>query len=294
MKLLAVLVIYMPDDSDYNQIVSNIKRYINGIDALIVWDNTPSLDHKDVLRIHLKELMDDQEFMKLIFMSSGCNCGLSYAYNRAIEYAKQNGYTHLLTMDQDSKWESFDKYRSFAEIYYKREPLAIIGPSINEDEQSDILKNVPNIINSGAIIPIALFNKIGGFCERFLVDGVDVEICYRAQRYGIPVYKVKGYGHLVQHFGNMTFFYFNGRLWHCTNYNTFRLKGIVRNHMLIVRNYPEQSDTKERLRNVYLKQYTIAILLKEKHKLSKLWSIYSSLIKGILTTKSLDSTYSKA
>lgn len=294
MKLLGILVIYATYESNYTEIINNLKRYLQWVDKLIVWDNTPDVSHIEVLMKQFDGLLSSEEFLKIHFMGSGKNEGLSYAYNRAIEYASRNGYTHLMTMDQDSQWENFDKYREFAENFFHEGQLAIIGPIINGDEQIDTLKEVPNLINSGAIIPIGVFDRMGGYCERFLVDAVDVELCYRAQRYGIPVLKVKDNGHLIQKYGNMSFFRFNGRQWHCTNYNTFRLKGILRNHTLLLRIYPEQTDNKDRLLNVYLKQYTIAIILKEKHKIKKLWIIYSSFLKGMCTKKSLDAKYSKA
>lgn len=296
MKLLGILVVYEPCKCGYELIADNLKRYLSDIDKCIVHDNTPSgVGHLDTLRIRFRELLTENEFSKLEFMDSGYNAGLSYAYNQAIEYAVQFGYTHLLTMDQDSRWENFGLYRTYAESFFEGvRSEAIIGPVVNDDTQDEALKEVPNLINSGAVIPIDVFRKIGGYCERFLVDAVDVELCYRAQRFGIPVYKVRGHGRLVQSFGDMTFFRFNGRRWYCANYSPFRLKGIVRNHMLLSRIYPEQTDTRDRLWNVYVKQYTIAIILKEKHKMKKLWTIYSSLITGFLTVKSLDSRYSKA
>lgn len=270
MRLLAISILYKPTEN----VINGIMKYILDVDHLIIWDNTPyneiELDIQNEIIFNYPNLKN-----KITFISEGNNKGLSYAYNKAIEFSRENGYTHIMTMDQDSEWECFHKYRMFAEKYFENESsLAILGPIVNEDKQESEMKKVPDVINSGAIIPIAVFDKIGGYCERFLVDAVDIELCYRANRHNIPTIRVKNNGHLKQNFGNMTYFMFNGRPWYATNYNEFRLNGILRNTTLVTRLYPEQKEMRDRLYNVYLKQYTIAILLKEKKKFKKLITIY--------------------
>ena len=188
----------------------------------------------------------------------------------------------------------FHEFKSFAINYFAKNKHAIIGPIVNESSNVEEIRHAPSIINSGALYPISVVDEIGDYCERFLVDAVDVEFCYRAHRHRIPVLAIAGHGSLKQKFGHCEYFKFRGRDWYCTNYSPFRLYGILRNHALISRIYPEQSDNKYRLRNVYIKQYTIAILLKERNKIQKLWAMYKGLVLGYLTRKSLDSKYSKA
>lgn len=290
MKLLAVAVFYYPDRKAYD----NLSCYIRQVDGLLIWDNTPEIGHSAKVMEELSQIYTSECLNKIKVSGLEENKGLSFAYNKGIEYARKNRYSHLMTMDQDSEWCDFAKFKDFADIYFDRCGDAVLGPVINENCEIEEIRNVASLINSGAIYPLKVIEKIGGYCERFLVDAVDVEFCYRAHRHKIPVLVIGGHGGLIQEFGKCKYFKFRGRNWYCTNYSPFRLYGIARNHMLVARLYPEQEDNKYRLKNVYIKQYTIAILLKEKNKIKKLLALYNGLISGLLTYKSINQKYSKA
>ena len=95
LKLGAVVISY--DYSD-EQLFENVKRYIDDVDLMIIWDNTPQERKK--LR---NEFWINQK-TKTLIQTTGKNEGIGYALNRAVECAKQYECTHLLTMDQDSIW----------------------------------------------------------------------------------------------------------------------------------------------------------------------------------------------
>lgn len=287
MKLLAINVLYYPSVDAYTL----INEYIPYVDRLIVWDNTPNVHGEAEVLGSIRECCGQWAVEKIVYMSDGTNRGLSYAYNRAIEYARKNGFTHIMTMDQDSKWQGFKEYRDFADNFFSDGKLAVIGPVVNEEEKTEEISRDIFLINSGSVFPVALFDKIGWYCERFLVYAVDTEICFRVVKNNIPVYRINGHGHLSQSFGDTSYFNLFGRKWPSVNYSPKSLKGILRNSVLLYRIYGER---KEYIRDVCLKQYTIAIIFHERHKLAKLWAIYSGLISGMLTKKSLDPRYSKA
>lgn len=293
-RLLAIAVLYNPHAGAFE----NLGCYLPWVEGLFIWDNTPrgenSSGWREMILSRLREIYPEELIDRIVIAGNGSNVGLSVAYNKGIGYAIDNGYTHVMTMDQDSQWIGFDRFRKFADMFSREDSLAIIGPSVNYATDGEEIKDMPNIINSGAVVPLETVRMIGGYCERFLVDAVDAEYCFRAHRNHIRVLCVSGHGFLKQKFGDYRYFRFNGRKWYCTNYSPFRLYGILRNHTLLARIYPEQHDNLDRLRNVYLKQYIIAITLRESQKFIKLCTIARGFFSGLLTAKSLDPKYSKA
>lgn len=112
MKLLGIVILYYPDDS----VVKNIVTYLAQLDELMLWDNTPATDRRD---LDLDSLGDGRG--KIILDGCGENLGIGSALNKAVAYARANGFTHLLTLDQDSCFggRNFESYlraiRSYGE-----------------------------------------------------------------------------------------------------------------------------------------------------------------------------------
>ena len=112
MKLLGIVILYYPDDA----VVKNIATYLAQLDELMLWDNTPATDRRD---LDLDSLGDGRG--KIILDGCGENLGIGSALNKAVAYARANGFTHLLTLDQDSCFDgrNFESYlraiRSYGE-----------------------------------------------------------------------------------------------------------------------------------------------------------------------------------
>ena len=73
-----------------------------GVDCLLLWDNTPR-DCIDRERLGALQALE-----KSVYMGKGENVGIGEALNAAVDYARQHGFTHLVTFDQDSRFASDD------------------------------------------------------------------------------------------------------------------------------------------------------------------------------------------
>ena len=73
-----------------------------GVDCLLLWDNTPR-DCIDRERLGALQALE-----KSVYMGKGENVGIGEALNAAVDYARQHGFTHLITFDQDSRFASDD------------------------------------------------------------------------------------------------------------------------------------------------------------------------------------------
>ena len=93
-KLCAIVTSYYPSLEELEQ---NIRSYLSDVDKLIIWENTP----KDESRI--QELADKLNGEKVEVRTTGQNEFLAKPFNICIKWAKENNYTHFLTLDQDSR-----------------------------------------------------------------------------------------------------------------------------------------------------------------------------------------------
>lgn len=266
MRLLAIVITYYPDISNC---VKNILRYIEYVDKLIIWENTPQKE-KSNYKITISCYED-----KIVYLGTGKNEGIAYPLNSAIQWAAGGGYTHLLTMDQDSRWENFQEYKNLILKYYIHSP--ILSPNINHTcSEKEECKVIPSSITSGSIYQINLFHKIGLFREDYFIDGVDTELCYRAKKQlGIDTLCLCK-AHLQQIFGEPYVTFLGTTL---SNYSAFRTYYILRNHIRLWKEYPSvmSFEFKKYVITDFMIKRLINIICFEKNKLQKI----KSMVKGV-------------
>lgn len=272
MNLLAAIILYYPDRA---VVIRNILQFVKYVDKLIIWDNTPENDTS-----FFNELNEYSN--KIIYRGEKENCGISYPLNRCAEYAIDNCFTHLLTMDQDSYFIDFDAFKKNIECNVSN--ARIFAPLINrESDKTNLTYQVVDyVIQSGSVFDVRVFREIGFFREDFFIDQVDIEFCYRARKNGFQsiIFNCSSLNHELGHSkGGKKIL---GSI-HITsdNYPAFRRFYLVRNTILLMRLYPEFFHSEH---IIYFIRKTIfrqiaKIILSERNKLGKVYSI----IKGVFT-----------
>lgn len=268
MKLLAIVISYYPD---VNDAISNILKYIEKIDKLVIWENTPLIDSS---RYHINI---PNYSHKIVYKSTGKNEGIAYPLNRIVEYALKASYTHLLTMDQDSKFLNFDLYYNsllnFVDFY------SIITPNINNQYLTDSSYNIINYgITSGTIYNINTVQKLGGFREDYFIDGVDTEFCFRAFKNQFQTIVIN-HAHLQQKFGCLKKMRYG---FYSTNYSSFRTYYITRNYIFLWKEYPLYFEYWKFIKEYILKRFFKIIFL-EQDKISKICSLGKGLFDGVFS-----------
>lgn len=174
MKLAGAIIIYNPDDD----LVDNILTYIDGIEKLYIFNNSP------IDNISLPESIKS----KMLYVHTGENKGIAERLNEAIQMAELDKYEYLLTMDQDSSFnpkELFD-YKLKIEKYPLKEEVAMYGIVHNVKELNTAKPNNNNnnynnkLITSGSIINVRALNKELEFDEKLFIDNVDIDFCFTA------------------------------------------------------------------------------------------------------------------
>ena len=267
-RLVTVSVLYYPDEKS----IENIGKYIDFMDKLILWDNTP-IQHQHKLDI------TSFESNKIICMTDGENRGTAYVYNKAAKWGIENGYDYLLLMDQDSTWKNFNEYKKSAIAFLSANPNVIITPNINAKIHSTI-QEVSMCISSGMFLSLATYLKIGNYEEKLFVEGVDVDYCLRARQINIKIIPILE-GILYQQFGRLTY----SKLFRCytRNDSADRTYNIVLNHILIIKKYKKVLKMSEISSFIY--NYMIArfvkILLLEDNKIKKCNMLMKACLSGI-------------
>jgi rhamnosyltransferase len=198
---------------------------------LIIWENTPN--GKSIIEQLIDRLHND----KVEVRSTGQNEYLAFPFNEITRWAAKQGYTHLLTMDQDSCFapDHFTKYlQSIQQI--ENDHIAAYGPGLNlPDNVDESIQDVPYVITSGAIYPINILLQVPLFKEELIIDTVDIEYCLRARTKGYKTIQLNNIN-LIHKLGD--------RKKHWTGliinpYPAQRTYYYLRNTLWIFKHYPE-------------------------------------------------------
>lgn len=175
-KVAGIVVAY---NIDKKEILNNIYTYINFVDEVIIVDNSDNMGN----------LKDLEKVEKIKYINLIGNEGIAKALNKGIEYAIQNKYDFVLTMDQDSKFGN-----NLIDIYinYLDDKTAIYSPNyiIERKKERKSKKDVQEVywtMTSGNLVNLELYKIIGKFREDFFIDGVDYEYCLRTRKKGYKI-----------------------------------------------------------------------------------------------------------
>jgi rhamnosyltransferase len=183
LTLIGVVVVYNPDET----IMDNIYSYFNNIDKLFIVDNSETINISFV-----NQIINNQ---KIFYIDNHGNQGIAHALNNGAKKAIEMGYEWLLTMDQDSSFDSnmLDNYLNCWNNYPDKDNVAIFSPvhNILEYQTSSITKcnavNKFHVLASGNIINLKAFKYLEGFNEALFIDEVDHEYCLRSKLAGFSI-----------------------------------------------------------------------------------------------------------
>lgn len=259
--VLGVVTLYKPDE----KVTENIMSYAPWLDALVIWDNTPGGAANVTLPPDIER--------KVVAWRKGDNVGIGQGLNFACRHMAEHGYSYLLTMDQDSRFEkgSFAAYLNAIHDYKKREDggkaWAFI-PRINSMPGAEATaESESNLQVSGTVFVAECFEKIGEFREEYVMDAIDTEYALRILKSGHTIKRVRE-GNLLHSLGSPKRGHF---LWMhpvTLNYSPVRTYYIVRNHISLSHEYKGAINAYVMRKLVW--QRPLYILLMERDKAAKL------------------------
>lgn len=187
-NICAIIVTYNPNGHFHSR-VENIRKQVGNV---LIVDNHSNEETTWMLR----------------GMTSNCcslilnieNLGVATALNQGISWAKKNGFSWVVTLDQDTIVfdcmieELLKTYNGYAH----KNIVAVIGstyadPIIKKCNSDSYLKSkelcldVKTTITSGSLIPLRIIDLIGSFQDDLFIDLVDIEFCLRARSKGFKI-----------------------------------------------------------------------------------------------------------
>jgi rhamnosyltransferase len=180
-EILAVVVSY----NGRGKTVRTVEALLGHVGRVLVIDNGSEADSTELL-----ETMASRSDLSMRFL--GRNCGIGFALNCAIRFARDRGYRWLLTMDQDSVIDRtmVDEFKAAL----RRNPAwACLTPTLMlEGRASDRGGDqaVDYAITSGNLVRVDVFDRIGWYDEGMFVDQLDFDFSLRVRTAGYEIHRV--------------------------------------------------------------------------------------------------------
>lgn len=229
-----VSVFHAPED-----LADRMRDVLAQVDAVVIVDDGSNslagIDFQDT---------------RILAISSPTNRGIAAALNTAIDAARGLGATHLVTLDQDSALapghvETLLTALDDAERRGARPAAAAPGmvggaPVLMQGDGQPL-----DPIQSGQVVPVAVFDQIGGFREELFIDAVDSEFTARARRHGMTLIAVPdvAMAHELGELVPITFFgrrlVLGGKARHVLHHKPWRTYYMVRNSLWLASEYSD-------------------------------------------------------
>lgn len=251
-KIAGVVIAYYPD---FNKLLFNIGTYINDVGQLTVVFNSP-VNPEDV-----KHLLSKYSKVQLIFNDE--NIGIASALNQTAQKVMNLGFEWLLTMDQDSYFQSNAFIETFGRS--KINDVAVFSP--NSDSTAVVKTGHPDdaeeilcTITSGSLLNLAIWKTIGGFEEKLFIDEVDNDYCLKAVLGGFKIIRFKNIA-LIHELGKKKEVFFLFKKYTIITHPPIRAYYIFRNNLYIFSKYKKIFPGFVRSRKILLFKSFIKILL---------------------------------
>lgn len=231
-RTLAGIVTY---NSDLERLKENVNAVYSQVDYLLIIDNGSS---------NVDEIKQNFVFLKNFnIIKFEDNKGIAKALSCIMDYAIENNYHWVLTLDDDSVTlpALIDEYKKFVNIPKVATMTCFMEDrnySMNEEPISGNYIYVDRCITSGCFMNVEAYKNSDGYDLNYFIDRVDDDICYNLTTHGYKHIKVNFVGLLHE----MGFGIEKKFLWHtarAVNYSPIRRYYIFRNETIVRNKYPK-------------------------------------------------------
>ena len=209
MQICALSILYQPD---FDQFFLQQTALLDSVHWRVWVDNAA----------HNPELAKLAQQLGASYLPLGENLGIATAQNKGIAWARQQGASHVLLLDQDSilgpllinelarllaQLQQIHLHSVIAPRYQLQNGQMMRG-FIGERDLSSAFSSFQNslvqcdcMIAAGMLIPLSVFDLAGPMRDELFIDLVDAEWCYRAQAKGAYLFGLASYAPalLMQH-----------------------------------------------------------------------------------------------
>jgi rhamnosyltransferase len=179
-KIAAVIILYNPPED----FITNLISYYNYIDKIFIFDNTGTGSGIQEQLLPLS---------KVEFIQNNSNEGIAKPLNTGAKKAISENFEWMLMMDQDSHFSegSISSYLNCVNQYPGKENIAMFGTQYgrltNSSSETCEPAEINELIISGTLVNLNLFQQVGNFDEALFLDFVDHDYCIRAKGMGFSL-----------------------------------------------------------------------------------------------------------
>lgn len=300
-NVCAIVVAYYPDEQLLRESIQSALKQVNHV---IVIDNSPgwttllppnSNCWNDVCMVD-----EESEARRLIVVANPKNLGLPKAFNQGIAVARTLHASHVLFLDQDSVLapSAVERLLSSERALSRRfnvgalqarnlEPVTLTQDDLLSDYlarrgrfNSMGVREQILLINSGTFMRTDILQDVGGYNEKYFVDGIDHEIALRLQVRGYRIFRVQDA--IIRHKrGEIRIFKKFGLTFALRQEGVRRHFYISRDTLRTVRAYSRQMPTVALLLALSVFAHFVAILIGASDRRRALISFFAGIVEFI-------------
>ncbi|MGV3060935.1 glycosyltransferase family 2 protein [Streptococcus hyovaginalis] len=273
-KVIAGIVTFNPN---IKRLKENVNAISPQVEKILVVDNGSE---------NIK-LIDQLKCDKIIVFANKMNIGIAAALNQVMEYAYQNAYNWVITLDQDSITP--DKFIDDSSTHFNTPNVAQIVPIIYDENvkvyydlgtkiDTAHFQEVKKSITSASITNVTIWKEIGKFDSDLFIDYVDYDYCMKINLNGYKILR-NNKRVLFHELGSSEmrrFLFFKIRV---SNHSSFRKYYIARNIVIFIKRYKHNSRPFAEL--LRLLKVILLTIFYEKNKLNKLKKISKGILDGM-------------
>ncbi len=258
-NIAAVVLLFYPPE----EVLQYIETYRKEVSHLYLVDNTDNS--------HASASLKDTvcTFPNVSLLQNAENIGVAKALNLALSHAEKDGFTWLLTMDQDSYFDQ-KEWSVYLEHFEKldRDNVALVSPLHNPKFVNKMLKNPhvkqETVLSSGNLVKVQCALDVGGYDEKLFIDEVDHAFCFELLNKGYDI--VQDQTVFLQHTLGTAF----GKHGNIKLYAPFRLYYMLRNYLYIKKKYAVKFPLFFKKRGKYLVLFFMKQLLFSKDRVENI------------------------
>lgn len=260
----------------YNPNLDRLKENVCAISPQVsnvfIYDNGSS---------NVTEIVNKFQSDNCTVIDSGTNSGMAVALNQLADKAVQNGFQHIIFLDQDSVAQP-NMVKNLSELI--EDSIGIVCPAIidrNSPDKKDehpFLASVNHTITSGSLVNLKAYKNVGGYDERLFIDWVDLDFCHNLRLHGYKILRTKS-ATLLHELGRKEYVITIPRKgpdkkWHLrkyyrSNHALFRQEDKVRSQTIVIQKYKKTPIIKEVLIPIISSNIFDFILEKHRFQLAK-------------------------
>ncbi|QNS41318.1 glycosyltransferase [Chryseobacterium manosquense] len=200
-KILFIIVTYKIKYYEAHSYISLKESFLSSNSKYDEKLNIFIVDNTDIDGWDLSSYLEQDENVKVVYNKLN-NPGLSYAYNRGAEFAKSNGFSWIVLLDQDTELplNFYVEYRKATENDNNtliKVPITLINKErilspvkyiffksyLYENLDAGIMELKKNsFINTGMLINTDFFIRTGGYNEKIKLDFTDHDFIYKCKK----------------------------------------------------------------------------------------------------------------